>query len=60
MAEETKIGRKSTPTCLLGAVAGDVIGSVYEYNAPKSTEFELFTPYSQITDDSVLCRKMRH
>ena len=46
--------RKSAPNCLLGALAGDVIGSVYEYNAPKSTEFKLFTPYSQITDDSVL------
>ena len=54
MSEETKIGRKSTPNCLLGAVAGDVIGSVYEYNAPKSTEFELFTPSSRITDDSIL------
>ena len=54
MAEETKIGRKSVPICLLGALAGDVIGSVYEYNAPKSIKFELFTPYSRITDDSVL------
>jgi ADP-ribosyl-[dinitrogen reductase] hydrolase len=40
--------------CLLGAIAGDVIGSVYEYNAPKTTEFELFTQYSQVTDDSIL------
>jgi ADP-ribosylglycohydrolase len=40
--------------CLLGALAGDVIGSVYEFNAPKTTEFELFTPESQITDDSIL------
>ena len=43
-----------SPICLLGAIAGDIIGSVYEYDAPKSTEFELFTPGSQITDDSVL------
>jgi ADP-ribosylglycohydrolase len=40
--------------CLLGAIAGDVIGSVYEYNAPKTTGFELFTPHSQVTDDSIL------
>ena len=33
--------------CLLGAITGDVIGSVYEFNAPKTTEFELFTPGSQ-------------
>jgi len=54
MSEEIKIGRKSAPYCLIGVVAGDVIGSVYEYHAPKSTDFELFTPYSHITDDSVL------
>ena len=44
MSEETKIGGKSAPICLLGALAGEVIGSVCEYNAPKSTEVELFTP----------------
>ena len=54
MAEETMIGRKSAPLCLLGALAGDVIGSIYEYNAPKNTEFKLFTSSSRITDDSVL------
>jgi ADP-ribosylglycohydrolase len=54
MIEETDRMSKSTPGCLLGAVAGDVIGSVYEYNAPKSTRFELFTPHSRITDDSIL------
>ena len=40
--------------CLLGAITGDVIGSVYEYDAPKTTQFELFTPGSQVTDDSIL------
>ncbi len=40
--------------CLLGAISGDVIGSVYEYNAPKTTDFELFTPDSQLTDDTIL------
>jgi ADP-ribosylglycohydrolase len=39
---------------LLGAIAGDVIGSVYEFNAPKHTHFRLFTPNSKFTDDSVL------
>jgi ADP-ribosyl-[dinitrogen reductase] hydrolase len=39
---------------LLGAISGDVIGSVYEYNAPRTTDFKLFTPHSQVTDDSVL------
>ena len=45
---------KNPHMCLLGAIAGDMIGSVYEFNAPKTTEFELFTPGSQITDDSIL------
>jgi ADP-ribosylglycohydrolase len=40
--------------CLLGAIAGDVIGSVYEFNPVKHTHFRLFTPSSKLTDDSVL------
>ena len=40
---------------LLGAIAGDVIGSVYEYvNIVKTTHFPLFTPLSHFSDDSVL------
>ena len=39
---------------LLGALAGDIIGSVHEYNAPKTTEFPLFTPRNHFTDDSIL------
>ncbi len=47
--------KNSAPSlCLLGAIAGDVIGSVYEFTAPKHTHFRLFTPDSRITDDSVL------
>ena len=39
---------------MLGAIAGDIIGSVYEFYNTKSTDFELFTPESTPTDDSVL------
>lgn len=39
---------------LLGAMAGDVIGSFYEFNSTKSTDFPLFTPYSRFTDDTVM------
>jgi ADP-ribosyl-[dinitrogen reductase] hydrolase len=39
---------------LLGAISGDVIGSVYEYDAPKTIDFELFRTDSQLTDDSIL------
>lgn len=38
----------------LGAIAGDVIGSVHEHSGTKTTEFPLFTPGSRFTDDSVL------
>ena len=39
---------------MLGALAGDIIGSVYEFANTKSTDFELFTPWSNFTDDSVM------
>lgn len=43
------------PICgLLGAIAGDIIGSVYEFSPQKSTNFPLFSAASQFTDDSVL------
>lgn len=54
MSEEAKTRRGSTPNCLLGALAGDVIGSVYEKNSPRSMDFPLFTSDSLFTDDSVL------
>lgn len=39
---------------MIGAIAGDVIGSVYEHHAIKSTRFPLFSQYSRFTDDTVL------
>lgn len=42
------------PFRLLGILAGDIIGSTYEFDAPKTTEFELFPLGSKITDDSIL------
>lgn len=39
---------------LLGAIAGDVIGSVYEVRPIKSKDFPLFQAGSTFTDDSVL------
>ena len=39
---------------MLGAIAGDVIGSVYEARPIKSTDFPLFSPGSTFTDDTVL------
>ena len=39
---------------MLGAIAGDIIGSRFEHNPIKTTDFELFHPDCRFTDDSVL------
>ena len=39
---------------IIGAIAGDVIGSAYEFNPTHDYDFELFTPKSTFTDDTVL------
>lgn len=39
---------------MLGAIAGDIIGSVYEWDRIKTTEFALFQDRSTFTDDTVL------
>jgi len=39
---------------MIGAIAGDIIGSAYEWHNIKSKEFELFSPRSKFTDDTVL------
>jgi ADP-ribosylglycohydrolase len=39
---------------MIGAIAGDIIGSVYEWNNIKTKNFELFTGRNFFTDDSVL------
>ena len=39
---------------MIGAIIGDVIGSVHEHTATKTTDFPLFVPGSRFTDDTVL------
>lgn len=39
---------------MLGAIAGDMIGSVYEAHPIKTKDFPLFHPECRFTDDSVL------
>lgn len=39
---------------MIGAIVGDVIGSVYEWRPIKSEDFPLFDPSSRFTDDTVL------
>lgn len=39
---------------MFGALAGDIIGSIYERQNVKTTDFALFTAKSTFTDDTVL------
>ena len=39
---------------MIGAIAGDIIGSIYEWHNIKTKSFPLFQPESRFTDDSVL------
>lgn len=39
---------------MLGAIAGDIIGSIYEWNNIKSEDFLLFSSGNDYTDDTVL------
>ena len=39
---------------MIGAIAGDIIGSVYEGHNIKRTDFPLFGPWNRFTDDTVL------
>ena len=39
---------------MLGAIAGDILGSVYEVRPVKTTGFDLFPPGARFTDDTLL------
>jgi len=50
-----KSEKKDNKDCLiLGAVTGDIIGSVYEWHNVKKLDFDLFCDKTKFTDDSVL------
>ena len=38
---------------MLGAIIGDIVGSIHEFNNHRSKQFELFGPGSDFTDDTV-------
>ena len=42
---------------MLGAIVGDIVGSVYEFDNPRSQDFSLFTERSHISDDTFFDRK---
>ena len=39
---------------LFGAIIGDIVGSIYEFNNIKTKDFPLFSPRGFITDDSCM------
>lgn len=39
---------------IIGAIAGDIIGSIYEFNSIKTKDFNLFSKRSGFTDDTVM------
>src|SRR5262245_56399653 len=48
------MARRSGGPAMLGAIAGDVIGSVHEGAGTRTKGFPLFVPESRFTDDTVL------
>lgn len=45
---------------MLGVIAGDIIGSVYEHHPTKSTRIRMRHPHSRYTDDTVLTCATAH
>ena len=45
---------------MIGTIAGDIIGSVYEHSCVNHTEFPLFSAWSRFTDDTVLTVATAH
>ena len=39
---------------MLGAIIGDTVGSIYEFNNIKTTDFPLFSDDCNYTDDSIM------
>ncbi|MFZ4705335.1 MAG: ADP-ribosylglycohydrolase family protein [Bacteroidales bacterium] len=46
--------QKKKKQYIMGAIIGDIIGSVYEWYNVKTTDFKLFSKQTDFTDDSVL------
>ncbi len=39
---------------MLGAIVGDTVGSIYEFNNTRDYDFQLFSSVSSYTDDSIM------
>ena len=46
-------GFRLVEVTLLGAIIGDIVGSIYEFNNRRSKEFPFFGPDADFTDDTV-------
>ncbi len=45
---------------MYGAVIGDIVGSIYEFNNRKSKDFTLFDERSFFTDDTICTMAVAH
>ena len=45
---------------MLGAIIGDIVGSIYEFANIKTKDFPFFSGEKEYTDDSVLCIPFHH
>ncbi len=54
MLKTSNSDRQCLPGGIIGSIIGDIIGSIYESHNCLSTEFDLFTSYSNFTDDTVM------
>jgi len=56
--QDIALGRDTEPfdrgDIVIGAIAGDIVGHPYEFHSIKTTEFQLFTRKSTISDDTVM------
>lgn len=53
MNTDNNIRSEKAKCVLRGAICGDIIGSMYEWRRTKDYNFQLFTPRSRFTDDTV-------
>lgn len=49
-----KIYKQKRDDTILGAIVGDIVGSVYEFSNIKTKDFELFKPSCRFTDDTIM------
>ena len=50
---------KNTYRTIYGAIAGDIIGSMYEFRSVKSKDFELFPYGACFTDEQTYIKLIR-